>query len=339
MDAEKKPEGAAAPAGADSPKQTAPKDALDKTNEELASDPGVANAKKDEENGKPAKKIGPLKKFYRRFNVYLLLFILVVVIAVIISIVVYLNGQKTPTTPSVASQTLTPSTLKQLANSDATVGDSGQTLTIQGNAVVSGQLLVRSNLNVAGTIALGGTLTVPGLTVSGQTNLAATQVNSLQVANGTTFQGAVTMQNNLNVAGAAAFNGAVTIGDLTVTKLTLSGNAQLSVPNHISFPGSPPGRSINTNALGGGGSASVNGSDTSGTVNVNTGNSPQAGCFVTVNFAKAYASTPHVMVTPIGAGAGAIGFYVTRDTSGFSVCGNTAAPANQVMAFDYFVTD
>lgn len=333
MEPDKKPDEAAP-----SPEQTAPQDALEKTNEELGQE--AASETPAPANGTPPpKKVSGLKKFLRRFNVYLLLFLLVVVIAVIVSVVAYLNSKKAPKTPQVATQTLTQDALKQLANSDATVGDSGQTLTVQGNAVFTGQVLVRSNLNVAGTIQLGGDFSVPRITVSDTANLANTQINSLQVANGSTFQGLVTLQNGLNVAGATAFSGPVTAGQITVTKLIMSGNSSLEVPNHIAFTGASPGRQIIPATLGVGGSASVNGSDTTGTININTGSSPQPGCFVNITFNRPFASTPHVLISPVNAGAAQTQYYVTRTTTTMSLCTANAAPGNQVFAFDYFITD
>ncbi len=336
MEPDKKPEEKAGAAA--STEQAVPQDALEKTNEELGAEAPAPTPATDAD-GKPPKKPNALKAFFKRFNVYLLLFVLVVVIAGVITTVGYLNGKKAPKAPTVATQTLNQDTLKQLENSDATVGDTGQTLTVQGNAIFSGQVLIRSNLNVAGTIQLGSAFTVPELTVSNTANLATTQISTLQVAQNTTLQGTVTVQNSLNVGGSTAFSGPVTAGQITVTKLIMSGNATLEVPNHIGFTGASPSRSINQSVLGTGGSASVNGSDTTGTVNVNTGNGPTAGCFVTVTFNKPFTSSPHVIVSPIGAAAGQNQFYVNRSTSSFSICQATPAPANQVFAYDYFVTD
>jgi len=342
MEPDKKP---AEPAAGATPSatQTAPQDALEKTNEELgaaaASESATSADGTTSPDGKPGKQPSAIKKFLRRFNVYLLLFLLVMVIAVIVGVVDYLDGKKTPKAPAVATQTLSQDDLKQLANSDATVGDTGQTLTVQGNAIFSGQVLVRSNLNVAGTIQLGGDFSVPRITVSDTANLTNTQIGTLQVANASTFQGIVTVQNGLNVSGSTAFSGPVTAGQITVTKLIMSGNATLEVPNHIAFTGASPGRTINPTTLGAGGSASVNGSDTTGTININTGSGPQAGCFVTVTFNRPFTNTPHVIVSPINAGAGQTDYYVTRNTTAFSLCTVNAAPANQVFAFDYFITD
>jgi hypothetical protein len=337
MDAEKKPdESGAKPAAPGEP--TAPPDALERTNEELAEAAkaeGIDTAAIDKAN--EVKKPKGLKAFFKRFNVYLLLFGLVVVIAAVVSAVSVLNSKKTPKAPTVATQTLTADALKQLANSDATVGDTGQTLTVEGNAIFSGQVLIQKDLNVAGTIRLGKELSVPQLTVSGNTNLNDTQTNTLQVAQGSTFQGTVTIQHDLNVGGAASFND-LTAGQITISKLTFSGNGQLVVPNHISFSGASPARIIQPNVLGAGGSASINGSDTSGTITINSGNNPTTGCFIALTFNKAFATTPHVLISPVNSAAGSLDWYATRSTTGFSVCTNNAAAANQNFAFDYFVT-
>jgi len=339
-DTDKKPDGAES---SSPPSQAAPPDALEKSNEELgqsaASETAVNADGSTAANGKPSKKVNPLKAFLKRFNVYLLLFALVVVIAVVVSVVGFLNGKKTPKSPSANSQTLSADTLKQLANSDATVGDTGQTLTIQGNAIFSGQVLIRSDLNVAGTIKLGGELSIPALTVSNTSNLNTAQANTLQVAQGSTFQGTVTIQHDLNVGGNAAFSGAITAAQITVTNLTMSGNAQLNVPNHIGFPGASPGRQFFPNVVGAGGSASINGSDNTGTININTGSGPTAGCFMTLTFNRPFASTPHVLISPVGIGAGQTQYYVNRSNKEFSICTANAPPANSVMAYDYFITD
>ncbi|HSX05584.1 MAG TPA: hypothetical protein VLF69_03905 [Candidatus Saccharimonadales bacterium] len=334
MEADKKPDAddTDKPAG-----QSVPQDALEKTNEELGVQTQASTAAPA--STKPAKKPNALKQFFKRFNVYLLLFVLVVVVAAAVATVSYLNSKKTPKSPTINTQTLTQDTLKQLANSDATVGDTGQTLTVQGNAIFSGQVLIRSNLNVAGTIQLGSAFSVPELTVSNTANLASTQVNSLQVATGSTFQGIATFQNGMNVAGASSFTGPITANQITVTRLIMSGNSSLEVPNHVAFTGASPGRTVNQGVLGVGGTASINGSDTAGTVNISTGSSPQIGCFTTVTFAKPFASNPHVIISPVGSGAGQTQYYVNRTTTTFSICTANAAPANQVFAFDYFITD
>jgi hypothetical protein len=320
--------------------QQAPVDALSRTPEDLE-DEEAKQAAADLDtpiDGPAVKKISPLKQFLRKVNLYFLIFGLLIVVAGAIAAVNYLNSQKTPGTPTVATQGLSEGALKQLANSDATVGNTSQTLTIQGNAIIAGQTLTRGNLNVAGNFQTGGSIQGPSLTISGATNLGATQINSLQVATNTAVQGSTTLRD-LNVAGTSSFSGPMTASQITVSKLVLSGNAVLQIPNHIAFTGPSPSRTINAGVLGSGGSASVNGSDTTGTINVNTGGNPIAGCFARINFQQAFTNQPHVIVSPVGSGAGQTQYYVDRTNSGFSICTAIPAPANQVFAFDYFVTN
>jgi cytoskeletal protein CcmA (bactofilin family) len=318
--------------------QQAPADALSRTPEDLEQEESAqaAAAKAAEEAN--AKKLSPLKKFFRKVNLYFLIFGLLVVIAGAVAIVYYFNSQKANPQSSLASQNLTQDSLKQLANTDASVGSSSQTLTIKGNAVIEGQTLMRGALNVAGNFQTAGTIQGSGLTISGSSNLGEAQINSLQVATNTALQGTTTMRD-LNVAGAASFSGGVTASQITVTRLIISGNGLLQVPNHISFTGPAPSRSVNNAVLGAGGSASVNGSDTSGTVNISTGAGTVAGCFVQINFALTYNSQPRVIITPAGAAAGQTQYYVVRSPSNFSICTASPAPTNQTFAFDYFVSN
>lgn len=317
-----------------------PADALSRTPEDLQEEE-TAKAAAAPASDKPAdsgeKKVSPIKRIFRAVNVYFLVFFLLVAVAGIVMYVSYLNSQKAPETPGVADQALTQDALKQLANSDATVGNTSQTLTIQGNAIIAGQTLMRGNLNVAGNLQTGGSVQAPSITISGASNFGDTQINTLQVASNTAVEGTTTLRD-LNVSGTSSFSGAVTASKVTVSHLVLSGNAILEIPNHLSFTGPSPGRSITAGVLGSGGSASINGSDTTGTVNVNTGSSTQPGCFIQITFAQPFSKQPHVIISPVGLAAGQSQYYVNRSTTGFSVCSANAMPANQTFAFDYFIT-
>ncbi|OGL22419.1 hypothetical protein A2707_03795 [Candidatus Saccharibacteria bacterium RIFCSPHIGHO2_01_FULL_45_15] len=319
--------------------QQAPVDALSRTPDELDEEQAAkeaANPLPKPEEG-TEKKVSPIKKFFRKVNLYFLIFILIVVVAGVFTIVNYLNSQKIEPTPEIASQGLTEEALKDLANTDASVGNTSQTLTIQGNAIIAGQTLLRGNLNVAGNIQSGGSIQGPSLTISGASNLGEAQINSLQVATNTAVQGSTTLRD-LSVSGTSTFSGAMTASQITTSRLVLSGNAVLQIPNHISFTGPTPSRTINNAVLGSGGSASISGSDTTGTININTGSNTTPGCFARINFQQVFTTQPHVIVSPIGAGAGQTQYYVDRNNTGFSICTANPAPANQVFAFDYFVT-
>lgn len=337
MDSDKKPEEETPSADT----QNVSADALSKTPEELDDEKAAQAAADTDLSGLdgelPEKKVSPIKQLLKKVNIYLLIFGLLLAVGGAIAAISFFNSQQAPVDPSIESQSLTTEALKQLANTDASIGNTAQTLTIQGSAVINGQTLTRGNLNVAGNFQTGGSITSPTLTVSGATNLGDTQANTLQIAGAVAIQGTTTLRD-LSVAGTSTFSGAVTASQLTVTRLIMSGNASLEIPNHISFTGASPGRSVTQSVLGNGGSASVGGSDTAGTINVNSGNNPTSGCFVRINFNQAFPRQPRVVLTPIGAAAGQMQYYVERNTSGFSVCTNNAAAANQAFAFDYFVT-
>lgn len=321
--------------------QQAPADALSRTPDDLEQEEAknaAANPDAAKTTDPNEKKISPLKKFFRKVNVYLLIFLLLVVVAGAVTIVNYLNSQKAPEEPNIATQELTQDTLKQLANTDATVGNTSQTLTIQGNAIIAGQTLMRGNLNVAGNIQSGGAINAPNLTVSGTSNLGTAQINSLQVAQTVAIQGSTTIRD-LSVSGTSTFSGPMTASQITVSKLILSGSGTLQLPNHLSFTGPSPGRSfIGSGILGSGGSVSINGSDTSGTINMSSGNNPNgSGCIVKVTFQQAFSGQPRVIISPVNSAAGGMEYYVDRDSKSFSVCTNTTPVANKVFAFDYFI--
>ena len=316
--------------------QDAPSDALSRTPDDLQEEQAAQAAAAPKTNEPEEKKQSGIKKLFKKFNVYFLLFLLVVAIGAVITIVNYVNSQRTPPPPTLATQELTEEQLKELATTDASVGDVSQTLTIKGNAVIDGQTLLRGNLNIAGNLQTGGTIQAPSITISGAANLGQLQANSLQVAADIAVQGNFTGQT-MSIAGASTFSGPMTASRITVSELILSGNASLQIPNHIRFIGPTPGRGVNQAQIGTGGSASVSGSDTAGVINITTGNSPVAGCMVRITFAQRYATRPSVIVSPVGSGAGLTQYYVERDQDGFSVCTASPAPSNQSFGFDYFV--
>jgi len=343
MDPEKKTEPASESEETPQPKAEvtqAPVDALSLTPEELEEEAAEAKANSDTPATAeiPEKKLSPIKRFFRKVNVYFLFFIILIIIASAITVVNYLNSQKAPVEPNIATQDLTEDALKQLANSDATVGNSSQTLTIQGNAIITGQTLMRGNLNIAGNLQTGGSIQGPSLTISGKSNLGDTQINNLQIATNLAVQGTTSVRD-LNIAGTSNFSGAVTASQITVTRLILSGNAVLQIPNHISFTGGTPVPTANPAVLGNGGSASLSGSDTAGTVTINSGNNPTPGCLVKITFQQPFTSQPRVIVGPISIGAGQIQYYVERNNTTFSICTVNAAPNNQTFGFDYFITN
>jgi len=269
-------------------------------------------------------------------NIYLLFFILIVVIAVVVVFIGVQRSKKDAATPTINTTPLTQDALDKLKGSDAKVGDPKQTLSIESNAIFSGKVLIRDSLDVAGTIKVGGPLSLPGLTVSGTSAFDQIAGNKLTISGDANIQGQLNVQKSLTIAGGATFGGSISAPSININSLQLNGD--LPVAFHIDAGGSTPSKSDGT-ALGIGGTSSISGTDTAGTISINTGGSPPAGCFTNVTFARKFNGVPHVVVTPVGASGGSVTFYVNRTTTTFSVCASTPPPASSSFSFDYIVID
>ncbi len=276
------------------------------------------------------------KKVTGKLNVYLLAFILVLIVAGIIVFVAINSGRDSENVAVVSTQELTQETIDRLRNTDATIGDAQQILSIESNAVFAGKVLIRDSLELAGTLTIGGELNAPSIAVGGVSQFDQLQANSIAISGDTAIQGATTIQNNLTVSGSGTFGGPLSAPQLSIDTLQLNNDLQLN--RHIDAGGATPGRT-NGAALGSGGTSSVNGTDTAGTVTVNTGGSPSAGCFITVTFAQAFNATPHVVITPVGSDAAQLSYYISRNTAGFSVCTASTPAAGRTYIFDYIAID
>lgn len=277
-----------------------------------------------------------VKEKLQKFNLYLLLFGLIIVIGGIIITIGYFQSQNAANA-TIKTQNLTQSALEKIAASDATVGNSQQILNVQSSAVFAGKVLIRKDLEVAGNLQLGGTIALTSLSVSGSSALGQVSISKdLAVAGNAGVQGSLTVTKGLQVNGGGTFSGSLSAPQITTSNLQVAGDLVLT--HHIVAGGSNPGRT-NGPAIGGGGTTSVSGSDTTGTITINTGSSPVAGCFITVTFAQGYNSTPHVLVTPIGIATSSLAYYVNRSASSFSVCSSSSPSSGTTYNFDYFVVN
>jgi hypothetical protein len=291
-----------------------------------AADPGTANT--------PPPKKGGLRSLPIFKNLWLVVFILVVIASGAV-VFVSIKSAKPTTTVSKAGS-LTDQQLASLKGNTTLVGDAKQTLDVQSNSIFEGAVLLRSDLSIAGSLKVGSGISIPSITVGGSGSFGQIGISGgLNVAGDTALQGNLTVQKNLTVSGTASF-GNLSVSTLGVTTLQLRGDLNLN--QHINASGGVPGRSLGT-AVGGGGTASVSGSDTAGTVNISTGGSPPAGCFITVSFAHNYSGTPHVTITPANSSAASLQYYVNRTNTNFSVCSAGVPAASTNYVFDYIVID
>lgn len=312
--------------------------ALSQLSQQDASRSPEDRAKAGVQPGAP-KPRSPLRRFWDRFNVYMLIFFILIVIAAVVTVVSYLNSQKEPELPESALQDLTQEELSQIASgSDASVGDPRYILNIQSDANFAGNALIRGSLSVAGAVQLGQGLTIPTLTVTGSSNLQTVQANTLNVAGQTTLQGSTRINGELTVARGATFGGPISVPQITTANLVLGGNGNLTLNNHLRTGGAGLARS-NGGALGGGGTASNEGNDSAGTVTINTGNNPPGGCFVTLTFNQRFDSTPRVQITPVSPAAGRVNYFVQRSNTNFSICQADGSASGQNLVFDYWIVN
>lgn len=270
-------------------------------------------------------------------NIYLLLLVLILVIVGVVSFVLYRSSKKADQQNTLSTQDLSLEDLQNLKNNETTVGDTTQTLTVASNAIFNGRVLVKDNLDVAGTVQIGESLNIPGLTVAGTASIDNLQVGqNLSVAGSLAVQNTLSIQNNLSVGGSATFAGAISAPSLSIDQLVLNGDIQLN--RHIDAGGTTPSVSRG-GAVGGSGTVSINGTDTAGTVNINFGTGLAAGTLATINFASSFSQTPHVVITPIGSACAQLDTYVNRTTTSFTIGTINAGNAGTSCAFDYIVID
>ncbi len=242
------------------------------------------------------------------------------------------NTVKTPTV-----ETLSQSQLSQLSTIGNNLGTSGQVLNIGADTLFRGKATVSGNLSVGGTFSANGPVTLSQLNITGSSALSGLSVGSnLSVNGATTLNDAVTVQKLLAVNGTLSVNGTANVNTLAATTITVK-NISISGPltiGHLITQGPTPTASAG-GAIGGGGTISVSGNDTAGTINMNTGGYG-GGTLMTVTFRAAYGAAPHILLSPRSGLAALAAIYVLPSTTGFTVVAASGGGAG-TMTFDYFV--
>jgi cytoskeletal protein CcmA (bactofilin family) len=318
-------------------------DSLESLEEEATTVTESPDSPSTSDEPKPPKKkksIGStMSMLASRVNIYLLAFILLVVISlIIVFVVMQSNNAQVAKESEIKTQELTQEAIDSLTGNEATVGDPKQLLNVESNAVFAGKVLIRDGLDVAGPIKVGGDLSLPGITVSGRSAFDEVTINSLSIAGDTSVQGRLTVQQGITVNGQASFGGPVSAPSITIDSLSINGDVQFN--RHLDAGGATPSVSGGS-AVGSGGTVTVSGTDTAGTVTINKGSGGGNGILATVTFASAFNGNPHVVFSPVTSSADlAAGNYFlsNRTTSGFSISVG-ALPATGSISFDYIVID
>lgn len=244
--------------------------------------------------------------------------------------------------------------LERIGVNQGTVGDSGIVLTIAPNTEFKGKITVGGDVAIAGQLKLNGRFNAAD---AGFTQLEAgkTTLNSLTVSGDSAFN-TLSIQKQLTVTGDTALQGPVTVSQLftinnsaniagnlsvgatasatSVVARSLTTTSTLTISGHVITAGNAPSLTGGV-GLGSNGTLSISGNDAAGTIAVNVGvGMSSGGILATVTFRNAYATTPHVVVTPIGDLK--TYFYISRDANGFSIGVDQPLSPNGY-AFDYIV--
>ena len=239
------------------------------------------------------------------------------------------------------------SALSKLGVNNTSIGSSNELLTVDPSAKFNSSLTVGGDVSIAGQLHLNSTLNATSANLN-QLQAGSTSLNSLNVSGATTAT-TLSVRNNLAVNGAAIFQNDVTVGQLlsvdnnaaisnnlsvggqisasSIASNSLTVAGVLTLGSHVITSGPEPSVSSGT-ALGGYGSAGVNGNDSAGTINVATGSNPVSNALVVhLSFRTAYSATPVVVISPMGNYGE---FYVSNvSTSGFDIdVGAALAPGS-----------
>jgi hypothetical protein len=224
-----------------------------------------------------------------------------------------------PTQVTINTQSLDAGTLTKLTN-QAGAAKAKQELVISPDTVFKNTVVAHDSVKTDKGLAVTGVLDV-----GGSSNL----------------QGSVVIGGNLAVRGALSVAGTVSadslnVGALAVTSLTATGN--LTFAGHLVPSGVTP--TVDSAIAAAGGSTSINGNDTSGTIVITTGSGALvAGEMAVVHFRSGYKTTPKVQLTPVNTSAATIGYYASRSPGFFTIDIASAPAANTVYAFDYLITE
>ena len=219
---------------------------------------------------------------------------------------------------TINTQSLDNGTLNKLI-SQAAPNETRQQLTIAPDTLFKSSVEVQKTLTADKDLNVGGNQNIKGTT---------------------TLQSAVGINSNLAVRGALSVGGSLSAGSLNVGALvvsTVNASGSLNFGGHLIPSGAAPNAVISAGA--GGGSVTIDGNDTAGTVVINVGSTNLvAGEMAAITFRTAFAGTPKVQLTPVNAAASKISYFATRSPTFFTIESSTVPTADTQYAFDYLIT-
>jgi hypothetical protein len=270
--------------------------------------------------GAPAGPEAPLQqspssmfKFNNRLYIVLIVLAVLLLAGGVAYSVFKTTKQSSNKTIVINTQSLSNGTLNKVTSSLGNTGKVNTQLTITPNTLFKNDVEIQGKTSTDSDLQVGGNLTVGGtLSVKGSSNFGA----------------------NLSVAGQITA-ASLSVGSLSIGTINLSGDFNLT--GHIIPSGTAP--SVSANVAAAGGTATISGNDTAGTVTINIGSGKaNGGELAIVTFHKPFATTPKVEITPVNAQSAQLFYFVSQSPTFFSIeC--AATPANGASyTFNYFVT-
>lgn len=270
-------------------------------------------------NSEPKNPVYKKPRNFRKLRKRLVLVVLSLVILAGLGTMIRLLSKNDKPAPTVVinTQSLDNGTLNQLT--PASDGQTKQQLTISPDTIFKSSVTVQGSEVIVKDLSVGGKANIQSDT-NIRDNLSVGK--SLSIGNNLTVNGLIT---------AASLN----VGSLTLSSINLSSN--LVFGGHIVPNGSEP--NFKPSNAAGGGTVSVSGNDTAGTITITTGGgSVSAGELAIISFKTAYSGTPKVQLTPLNAAASGLRYYATHTASFFTVNTSTAPAVSTTYIFDYLVT-
>ena len=265
------------------------------------------------------------------------LFFAIITMIAVVAVIVFVTVQNSNEGLLFETTQLNEDELAQIGAVTATQSDNGTKLVIDADSTFERSLLIKDSVEIVGGLTVGGPINIPDLQVStGSLDLEnATVSGNFQVQGNGSFAGSLSA-GSLNIAGNANIAGDLIAQSLSISNFNLLGDFTLSA--HLRTTGAAPSISSG-GSIGSGGTTSLNGNDISGTITINTGTGSATGTLASINFAKAYASPPQVIITPTTASAATSGYYVTRTATGFTVRAASNPADSSTLQFDYIIVE
>lgn len=273
----------------------------------------------------PKSPLGTLRHKLKWRLVVLSLLALFLIAGIILGIT-SITTKKTNKTIVINTQSLGNGTLNKITSQINGKGATSTQLTISLNTLFENNVSVQGTLNNNGDLNVGGNFSVKG---------TSSLLGSLSTNGNLAVKGSGNIAGNLSVSGLISAT-SLSVGSITISTINLSGDMNIS--GHIIPAGPSPAVAASTAASGG--TVSISGNDTAGTVTIVEGNAGNklAGELAIITFHKPFATTPKVQLTPVNAASAQLNYYVSQSPTFFTIECASVPVSGATYTFNYLVT-